>query len=351
MHALSLESSRTMANVSDLEALIGSISFNLSGTGNLSSRAKRTYYWFAELAARGFVSVRAPMGAHAHLQWLSFGQTKSISTFRRSVAELERAGYINRRNCRRGDVATIDIDLDKFKFYIQQNRRFKPLPCGTFEHHSVHQSSCPPDEFTSNYVVSKKHRSHVVTTSLLSKKSAKKTKTGFADWIHPIVFSIGVVCYSLGRRERERLQQAALSAIADKMEPFDYWTAERWQAMSIPVRENTARELLPELKGIAERYEKNRADRRERIKSEIAAKKSNPPPEIEMLTELDDSQLNPWFAEFSKRMAAKLDLPSKINPAPPPIVEKESEKVECSLTKEEREQAKWAMKNMKVPAR
>lgn len=298
MHAKKILN-RTTANVTDIESIVGSIRPNLSGTSSLSARAKRSYFWFAEMAARGFVSVRAPMGAHAHLQYLAFGQTKSVSTFRRSVSELEQHGYVRRRKCVRGDVAVIDLDVDRFKFYIQRNRRFKPTPCGTFTHTYVPQSNCPPDDLTKSYSFNNQQRSIDVTTSMKSKKNAKKKK-GYGDWIHPLVFTIGIICYDMGKKQREKLQQAALRAISDGIEPFSYWTAERWQTMSVPVREKTARNLLPELEGIAERYEKARSEYRRREKE-----KPKPKPEIPdylPLPELKVENFDPWFQEFATRM-------------------------------------------------
>lgn len=326
MHALAKKTIRTIANVRDLEAMLGQIQVELRGTGNLTSRAKRSYRWFAELASRGFTSVRAPLGAHAHLQWLAFGETKSISTIQRSFVELESQGLIRRLKCRRGDISTIEIEVSRFNFYIQRHRQFKDPPCGTYSYPSVHRSNCDADEITGDISVSNSQRSHVVTTSLLSKKNAKKEKRTFADWIHPLVFTLGVVCYNLGQAERERLQRAAVSAIADKEPPFDYWTPERWQAMAIPVREKTARELLPALRELHTRYERTREE------SPPPRRRESPPPpryEPEPI-ELERENLGQWFGDFADRM--------KI-----PICERQSE--ETVLDEQEAQLLYWADQN------
>lgn len=339
---------RHTANINDLEALVGRMKPELRGTGDLKSRAKRSYHWFAELAARGFTEVRAPLGAHARLQWLAFGETKSISTIKRSFAELERQGFIRRRKCRQGDISHIDIEVSHFNFYIKRNRRFLEPPCGTFSHPSVHGSSCATDEVTNTSVFNKSLRSLDVTTSLKSKKNANKKKE-FKDWDHPLVYTIGVLCWHLGKATRELMQKAAMCAILKKAPPFDYWTPERWQAMGIPMREKIGRELLPWLAESADRIDKQLKSPQPpppKPKAEIPPPREFKPEPNPIGSDREDQKVDKFFLDYANRM--KIPLPAEMQKLP--VTVKENPKIckadtETALTQEELEKLRWADKN------
>jgi len=346
---------RRTANINDLEALIGQLRPELRGTGALKSRAKRSYHWFAELAARGFTEVRAPLGAHAHLQWLAFGETKSISTIKRSFAELEQQGFIKRRKCRRGDISHIDIEVSHFNFYIKRNRRFVEPPCGTFAYPSVHGSSCAADEITDTSGFNNSLRSYDVTTSKLSKKNANKKKE-FSEWDHPLVYTIGVLCFHMGKATRELMQKAALCAIMKKVPPFDYWTAERWQAMGIPMREKIGAELLPWLAESADRIDetlkrKESPPPKRKESPPPRRQESPPPPRYEpdpnpVNTPDQDQKIDKFFLDYANRM--KIPLPHEMKEKAVIVQENPvicAEEPETQLTAAEFEILSWANKN------
>jgi len=349
MLAKKINKNRVTANQRDLETLVGSMRIELRGTGHMKSRSRRSYYWFAELAARGFDTVRAPIGAHAHYQWLAFGHTKSISTIQRSFKELEDQGYIRRLKCRRGDISTIKINVEKFSFYLQRNKRFKAVPVGTFEHTQLHRSICDSDEFTDSYRLKSTDRSYDVTTSLYNNK-AKKGEKSFLKWIHPLVFTIGVLCWPMGKRERQAMQKYAVRAIKEQVPPFDYWTAERWQAMSIPAREKECSEnILPWLKEYRERIEKKLEageicgpEKEQENEQEYQPPPGEPP--SQELTEHWNRKLSAFFAQYTKDKS--------IPPPLQPVDKEKREKLEKAraaaptlLTADEMEILQWADKN------
>ena len=335
---------RTVANLNDLERIVGNIRPELKGTGGLHSRAKRSYFCFAELASMGFTSVRVPIAAWAGIQWRCFGQTRSISTIQRSFKELEDQGFITRRNFRRGDISDIVIHTEKFKFYCAKNSRYIKPPVYTYTDTQLHRSFCDSYEFTDTYSFNKKVDSCSDTNSMKSKKHAKS----FKDWIHPLIFTLGVLWYDRGKAAREEIQQAALRAINDKVPPFDFWTWERWQEMSKPAREREARKLIPILE--------------DRMKIEADIKKKNLKTESLQKTPVETrapktskdacfnipkpENLDKFFTNFAERMSIKIGSPQ----APPndiktEKIEKISEKVPSLLTASELEILQWANKN------
>jgi hypothetical protein len=260
---------RETAYVSDLEALIGNTQTELNGTGKLMSRSKRSYHWFAELASRGFRRVEAPLGAHAHLQYLAFGETKSTRTIQRSFKDLSDAGFIYIRKCRRGDILIVDINVERFRFYIQRRKQFIEPPVGTFTHTPLHTTESHPDEFT-NY-------SHkiVSSTSNKSKSHANSIKKQFKDWLPAIVFTFGVITKQLGKAKQAYWMGMVQAAITEQIEPFAYWTDDRWKESPLNVREAKATALLPELKRFAMRRSSPAPRRRE---SPRPGRKESPPP-------------------------------------------------------------------------
>lgn len=320
MLAKKLNFERSQANSSDLFALVGQIRPELRGTKALSSRAKRSYWIIAELVARGFTGSKIALGAWAQAHYLAWGQTKSISTIHRAFCELESAGYITRRQFRMGDILLVDFQLDKFDFYVAQNKRFKNPPCGTFSHTQLHTSKCSTDESRRLNGCNNRQFSEDVTTSKKSKKSAK-TKRPYSDWMHPLVYSIGCLCYTRGAKYRVKMQTRVQDAIDAGKPPFDYWTAERWQTMGIRTRENEARTLLKAL-------EDTGAD---------SAAAFEP-------TEVDTAKLNQFFADFSARMS----IPTKSETVKPQTVEKKEiarAAAPSLLTADELEVLQWANKN------
>jgi len=268
---------REVAYVSDLEQLIGTTQTELKGTGKLMSRSKRSYHWFAELASKGFKTVEAPLGAHAHLQYLAFGESRSVRTLQRAFKELADEGYIHIRKCRRGSISIIDINVERFQFYIQRRKQFIEPPVGTFTHTPLHTPNCRTDEFT-NY-------SHkiVSSTSNKSKPYANKIKKQYKDWLPAIVFTFGVITKHLGRAKQAYWMDMVQTALAEQIEPFAYWTDDRWKESPLPVRESRAKELLPELTRFAMRRSSPRPQRQEsppprREESPPPRRKESPPP-------------------------------------------------------------------------
>ena len=313
------KNSRT-ATLRTLENLGDTIPIGLRGTGDLSNRAKLWYYFCALLAARGYNRIEAPLEAIAHCRWLLSGQAKSVSTARRALSELESKGYITRRLFRPRQVSVIDIHLERFDFYISRHREYTDPPVGTFQHFSIHQSDWNPDDFTMSSGSNNLRSSLDVTTSKNSKKNANKkderTPKAFSEWLHPLIFTIGVLCYPMGRVKRLNMQRAAELALERKLPPFDYWTAERWQAMSIPYREKIAKELLPEL----EQYSAGLTDRKPRTsKTEIQERRPLPP--IESSPPVNHSAiLDPFFLEFAERMKIPISN-RKTSPKKPETVD------------------------------
>lgn len=287
-----------------LESIVTCCHTGLWGTGTqTSNRAKRWYWWFAAIAAKGYSTVEGSLGELAHMQGLAIGQPQSIATARRAIAELEQLGYVRRRSFRPRGVSMIDINLEKFTWYIKKYRELPSPPVGTYTHTDLPHSFCYPDEFT-NYSGVVETPSIDVTTSCKSKKPAKKRKT-FAEWSHPLVFTIGVLLWDRGRAHRERLQAACELAIAEQVEPFAYWTAERFQEMSIPVREQTARRLLPELREYALRC-REESPPPGRTESPPNRRKESPPP-TEHLPPPEEpppppDELTPFLQGFVERM-------------------------------------------------
>jgi hypothetical protein len=207
-------------------------------------------------------------------------------------------------------VSVIDIHLEKFDFYISRNREYIVPPVGTFQHFSTPQSDWNPDDFTVSNGSNNLRSSLDVTTSKNSKKNANKkeerTPKAFSEWLHPLIFTIGVLCHPMGRQKRLKMQRAAELALERKLPPFDYWTAERWQAMSIPYREKIAKELLPELEQYSDSLNKKTLTARK-------PPKYIPKPEIENKPITDHSAiLDPFFVEFAERM--KIPLPDRKTP-------------------------------------
>jgi len=274
---------RICANGNDLDAIRDSVRTGIDGTGHMPERAKRWYFFFAALVAKGFERIEAPLAKIAQAQYHACGQAKSLSTARRAIAELEKLGYVSRRRFRPRSVSVIHFNLENFKFYINKFGKDINPPVGTFQHYYPPQSDCDPDEVTNLDPRQDPSYPKVGTTSRLITKTrgteANEAKN-YDKWRHPLVYSIGSVCFDRGKLTRVKMESACQKAIHENIEPFSYWTPERFKEMPIALREKTARAMLPELEAFIKRRESPSPCRKESPPPKQPL--GNPPPPVEL---------------------------------------------------------------------
>ena len=245
--------SRT-AGPNDLFA-ITSVRKSLSGSGSLSRSGRSWLAYLGALAIDGFYRIEATISELAHAQWLAVGDTKSVRTAFRALAELEQHGIIRRDTFRIGEnrlKTIIELRREKFIFWTQRPER------NVIQTTTVSDNSTPLPERQNLESTNHSKTLHdpnserLSFNSNISKKSAKTDKEGQdrENWVHPMLYTIGVVLRGADHPRLKALYCKAKAIVLGKIpDPgirLSHWTPDRWWTMTHDEREFVARcELIP----------------------------------------------------------------------------------------------------------
>lgn len=258
-------------------AKIRTINFALSGidgTGSISPRARRTLAVYVALVKMEYDGIAAPMGAISDAVWRSsHGEAKSIRTLERANRELQDKGFIRTKNFRPGERskgALIYFDIAAFSYWTKRTiRNVSPLPTPSYNvvsretmcDSSSHTTSCRTSDRTKD---NPRVNTPTIPLSCNNKpRGARAINTkGERPRRNPVLFSlVKVLTAAAGLHRSDRRAAQARAEIEIKaagagvglVNPsgidWAFWS-ERFDAMTIPVRESTIRrEILPLLLG------------------------------------------------------------------------------------------------------
>ena len=224
---------------------------NLTGSGfSTLSRVSRSWLsFYLALVKQGFFRITAPMGAICDAHRNAGGTTGSIRSAYRAHAELEGLGYITRQTMHLGDNSKrsdIRINRERFDFLVSRSDTVPHVP-----EWQVSSPTSTPDLLHPNYpVVSRSNRLlksnfNANTGRTKDEEPLDERSKKCANWINPLLYTIGVVLRSERVDGADLIQQRArASLVAGGL--LGGWTPAKWWEMTHAEREHVCRsQLIP----------------------------------------------------------------------------------------------------------
>lgn len=304
-------------NGSDLER----INFTISEPGaiRLSPLARAYLRLFVVMVRLKAVGIAAPIACITSAQLRAGGRYRSERSTFRALAELETAGYLHRSKYRLGADrfrTVITFHLEAFAYFTQQKaENITPFP-----YIPPQLPSCQGEALTIS--ASRSYSCDLAYLKRAIPARATNKQKGIYKWI-AVINTIRVLLGS-PRHPAVILSQSELDGTAENISGIDwhFWRT-RWDDMTIPIRETTAkRELLPPLL---------RALRRNPSPTPSPAPVSAPKPEPATISPPPPSPTHSPEPEqiraAIREIAARATIPT---PTPPPAA-----RGPCELTAEQ----------------